>query len=61
MLDISSAFDAVDHATLIDHARTWDPWRHLQRRSFVTEHTADRRRGKSAVFASVSSVPQARS
>ena len=63
VLDISAAFDAVDHATLTDRARSvFDvhdvglDWL----RSFVTERTQQIAVGseKSAVFECVSGIPQ---
>jgi len=62
-LDISSAFDAVDHSTLTDRARTVFSIHDITLdwlRSFVTERTQQIAVGleKSAVFPCASGVPQ---
>jgi len=62
-LDISSAFDAVDHSTLTDRARTAFGIHDVALdwlRSFVTERTQQIAVGseKSAVFPCASGVPQ---
>ena len=62
-LDASSAFDAVDHATLTDRARTVFGIHDVALdwlRSFVTERTQQIAVGseKSAVFPCASGIPQ---